>query len=253
MIPKTDHHDKPFHYEMVIPCYNPSAGWENGLNSFLNSHGKKLSVRLIFVDDGSTLNLPESTVVELAQKHQLEVTFIRLAVNSGKGFALRTGVEQCRSNRIIYTDADFPFENHCIAQILESLDKGNDIVFGYRQQEYYHNLPYARKLISRSFRVVLKLFISLKEVDTQCGLKGFNSKGKKIFMAVKTNRYLFDFEFMRLACRNKGLKIASVKADIKKDVTFSSFPFKMLIKEFGSFLKIIFIRTKVNLNEQDNH
>lgn len=241
--------DKNISFELVIPCYNPLNGWENGLVKFIEAYKENKNFRIVFVNDGSTANHPESVITEISNKYGADILFIDLPVNTGKGAALRKGVEQCTSSQIIYTDADFPFENEAVIAMLEKLQEGYDVVFGYRQTDYYAKVPFFRKFVSKCFRFFIRLFVPLKEVDTQCGLKGFNQKGKKIFMAVKTKRYLFDFEFIRLSARSKGVKIGSVLVKLKENIKFSSLPVKVLLRESGNFFRIIFSSKRIDPNE----
>jgi glycosyltransferase involved in cell wall biosynthesis len=236
-------------FELVVPCYNPINGWETGMVKFIEACKESNSFRIVFVNDGSTVNEPQNVISAIKQKYSVDITVINLPVNTGKGAALRVGVEQCTSNKIIYTDADFPFENAAIIDMLKALDQGNDVVFGYRETSYYKKVPFFRKLVSKCFRIVIRAFVPRQDVDTQCGLKGFNQRGKKVFMAVKTKRYLFDFEFIRLSVRSKGLKIGSVKVKLKDNIVFSSLPFKVLLKESGNFFRIIFSSKRIDINE----
>ena len=111
------------------------------------------------------------------------------------------------------------------------------VAIGIRSEEYYTHLPKARVRISKLLRWFIKKFLRIPTDDTQCGLKGFNKKGKEVFLQTTINRYLFDLEFIFLAARN-NLSIQTVEVQLRPEVTLSKMNWKILIQEFGNFLKI---------------
>ncbi|MBK7037383.1 MAG: hypothetical protein IPH42_13850 [Bacteroidetes bacterium] len=80
----------------------------------------------------------------------------------------------------------------------------------------------------------------LKISDTQCGLKGFNKKGKDIFLKTTINRYLFDLEFIFLVSRQKEVSMVPVEIELKENIQFSSMRTGILLSEGFNFLKIFF-------------
>jgi hypothetical protein len=87
--------------------------------------------------------------------------------------------------------------------IMDNLES-YDVVFGIKNKAYYKQLSLQRKLVSKILQLFIKiLFPRLPVSDTQCGLKGMNLKGKAIFLHTKTDRYLFDLEFILNAAKSK--------------------------------------------------
>jgi hypothetical protein len=72
-------------------------------------------------------------------------------------------------------------------------------------------------------------------------LKGFNQRGKEIFMQTSINRYLFDLEFVFLSARKKAI-IKTIEVQLRPEVTLSTMNWKILLQEGGNFLKI-FLRS----------
>lgn len=143
---------------------------------------------------------------------------------------------------IIYTDIDFPYTHESFLKIYNALKNENaDVAIGIRGEGYYHYLPKARVRISKLFRWFIKKFLHIPTDDTQCGLKGFNQKGKEIFLQTTINRYLFDLEFIFLSARKK-LSIKTVEVELRPDIVLSKMNWKILTQEFGNFLKI-FVRS----------
>lgn len=188
---------------------------------------------LIIVNDGSLQNFTASEV----QNFLPQVTIINYPTNRGKGFALREGVKVARSDYILYTDVDFPYTNNSFMGIYNALAEGNDLAIGIRDETYYLHLPKSRFYLSKFLRSLIRLFLRIPTDDTQCGLKGFNRKGKEVFLQTTIHRYLFDLEFVFLSARKK-LKIKTVEVQLRPEVVLSTMNWKILLQEFGNFLKI---------------
>ena len=224
---------------LILPCYNPSSEWLNRIEKnipLLNSSIQNFE--LILVNDGSTKGLDKEAVKLLQQKYRF-VTFINYFENKGKGFALREGVKSAKGELVIYTDVDFPYTHDGFLKIYTALVEGNDVAVGIRSKNYYTHLPAARINISKILRWFIKSFLRIPTDDTQCGLKGFNQKGKEVFLQTKINRYLFDLEFIFLAAKNK-MKIKTVEVELRPEVQLSKMNWKILLTEFGNFLRVFF-------------
>ena len=101
-------------------------------------------------------------------------------------------------------------------------------------------MPPGRKFISKILRTGSKNILRLKISDTQCGLKGFNKKGKNIFLKTTIDRYLFDLEFIFLVSRQKEVSMIPVEIELRENIQFSSMRTGILLSEGFNFLKIFF-------------
>ncbi len=194
------------------------------------------SVELIIVNDGSH----EQTLFDELKNLNSKIPFTPLAYteNKGKGFALRYGVNKAKGEFIIYTDVDFPYTHGSFLKIYSVLKSESvDVAIGVRGEEYYTHLSKTRVRISKLLRWFIKKNLRTPTDDTQCGLKGFNQRGKEVFLKTATNRYLFDLEFIFLAAKNK-LNIKTVEVELRADVQLSTISSKILLQELGNFLKI---------------
>lgn len=233
----------PFSLSIILPCYNPPPGWgENVITAFKRIQGVIPNAELIVVNDGSTnLNTDD---MPLLLKNYPNVVPISYEINQGKGYALREGVKASTGEIIIYTDIDFPYTHESFLKLFSVLKNENtDMAIGIRGEDYYTHLPQARVRISKLLRWFIKKFLRIPTDDTQCGLKGFNQKGKEVFLKTTINRYLFDLEFVFLAAREK-LSIKTVEVELRPEVVLSKMNWKILVQEFGNFLKI-FVRSVV--------
>lgn len=228
---------------IVLPCYNPPLGWEQVVVAGYQELARRLSgpLGLYIVNDGSPNDLSEA--VAYIQQSISNFVFINCEQNRGKGAALRTGIAQADAEFFIYTDIDFPYTIDSIWTIFERLEEGNDVVAGVKNQSYYEQTPRIRRWISKLLRFAIKNILGLRISDTQCGLKGFNQKGREQFLATKIDRYLFDLEFIYLASKSqKGLSVTSEAVQLRPGIVFRSMNPKILLQESRNFAKILFRR-----------
>ena len=228
---------------IVIPCFNPRQHWlETVLASYREIQKIEPATELIIVNDGSTQNFPHITATQL--NAIASCTCISYPKNEGKGFALRQGVAASSGNFVIYTDVDFPYTQESLAQILQTLKAGADVAVGIRSKAYYNAIPKSRAFISKILRFFIRTMLAIPTDDTQCGLKGFNQKGKAAFMQTTIKRYLFDMEFVKLAALQQ-LQIKLCEVHLKPGVEMAAMPVKILLQEFSNFIKIYFKKITV--------
>lgn len=226
---------------IIIPCFNPpSADWVSNIVKEFKTLEQLLphqQLGLILVNDGSTKGIAEKDF-EIINSQIQDSQVISYKENKGKGYALRQGVAHSDADFHVFTDVDFPYKLESVASIIQTLIAKKGIAAGYRNQNYYQKVPLFRKILSIAFRSFIRL-VGVPVNDTQCGLKGFDNQGKSIFLNTSIERYLFDFEFLILAARQKNIPIYSVDVELKEGVTFSTMGWKVLKTEFFNLLKIL--------------
>lgn len=222
---------------IVIPCYNPVGNWkEHLLNQIEITKQHIPSLEVVIVNDGSTTFNAEECATFFAPYPQIK--FHPYTTNQGKGYALREGVKHTQGELIIYTDIDFPYTHHSFLNILQALQQGSDVAIGIRGNEYYTHLPKERIYISKFLRFLIRTMLRIPTDDTQCGLKGFNQQGKRVFMQTSIKRYLFDLEFVFLSARNK-LKIKTVQVELRPGIQLSTMRMGVLVQEAGNFVSVL--------------
>ncbi len=227
-----------FLLSVVLPCYNPPATWESDVMGFYNDLkgiADRHDIQIILVNDGSTKNL-DPRIINRLQKSIAHFEFISYPLNQGKGHALRKGITQATGKYIIYTDIDIPYTFNSFRKIYDALAT-HQVAVGVRNNSYYHKIPKARLLISKILKSTLKIFFRLKTYDTQGGLKGMTQELRPVFLACKTNRYLFDLEFIFMASKaNKDL--LEVEVNLKDGVLMRKMNWKIIFQELWSLAKI---------------
>lgn len=225
---------------IILPCYNPPDNWVDIIiQSFIKINDSiQDSIQLIIVNDCSTKDLSDG--FEQLKNAIPNLQILHLPQNRGKGFALRKGIAHSNASYYIYTDIDFPYTHDSILSIYQNLKKGNDIVAGIKNDEYYQHTPAVRKWISKTLRFFIKKVLRLRIDDTQCGLKGFNNEGRKLFLSTTIDRYLFDLEFIYLSSKNKNITLIPQKVELRPEIVFRKMNLKIIFQEAMNFVRIIF-------------
>ncbi|HXA49114.1 MAG TPA: bifunctional glycosyltransferase/class I SAM-dependent methyltransferase [Candidatus Acidoferrum sp.] len=118
---------------IIVPVYNEeeflAAAIQRALNAPLPDG---LVSELIAVDDGSTDSSPE-ILAEIAAQYPDRVRVIRHARNSGKGAAIRTGLQHASGEFGIIQDADLEYDPAEYPKVLGPLISNKaDVVYGSR-------------------------------------------------------------------------------------------------------------------------
>lgn len=227
---------------LILPCYNPLAGWATTITASLERLQALLpttALHIYLVNDGSTQGVTEADIAQLRATVP-HFTYLTYAENHGKGYALRLGITQAQEPICLFTDVDFPYQERSIAALYETLRQEQcDIAVGVRDEAYYAHVPPARRRVSRLLRGLTRNLLRLPVSDTQCGLKGFNSVGRAMFLQTTIDRYLFDLELLFLAARQPQVRVRPVTVSLKPGVVFSILSLRILLTEGRSFLRIL--------------
>jgi glycosyltransferase involved in cell wall biosynthesis len=226
---------------IVLPCYNPQEDWvEKVLEGLRDIEGGLRGVKWfpVVINDGSGRNVSAASF-EAIRKPYPGLIVVDYAENRGKGYAIRQGVRACEADVWVYTDIDFPYTAASFLKVASPLLQGeSDIVAGIKSEGYYRQVPPVRRMISKGLQRMIRWFLRIPVADTQCGLKGFNRKGRDVFLRTTINRYLFDLEFLLLASREEGLGIRFQEVELREGVTFSRLRAGHLLKEGFNFIRI---------------
>lgn len=196
---------------------------------------------LIVVNDGSSA-ASATLIFKRLSDIVPDVKIVSYPVNRGKGYALRQGVTASDSDFHIVTDADFPYTIGSMERIVAALREHGGIAAGNRDTAYYDQVPVFRRRLSQGLRWLLRNVLRQPIGDSQCGLKGFDNEGKKIFLKTTIDRFLFDLEFLMLA--GGRVPVTPVPVELREGVTFSKVGWKILATEGRNFLWLLFKNKK---------
>ena len=123
---------------------------------------------IILVDDGST-DKSLSTIKELSLTYK-RIKFISFRKNYGKSAALQMGFKQAAGEVVITMDSDLQDDPNEIPALLKKLDEGFDLVSGWKK---IRQDPFIKKVSSKFFNFVTRIFSGIKIHDFNCGLKAY--------------------------------------------------------------------------------
>ena len=199
---------------VIIPAYNEAARILPCLTEMSASLGRRSRpYEILVVDDGSR-DGTAAVVEEFRTKHPA-VRLLRLARNTGKGGAIRRGIQEARGELQLIADADgaTPFQE--LTRLEASIGNGADIAIGSRvlaarDRRYRVKARWHRTALGTFFNWVVRRLGIRGISDTQCGFKLFRKAvAQDLFSVAWVDGYGFDLEILYVAQR-RGYRISEV-------------------------------------------
>jgi len=227
--------NRPF-VSFVLPAHNECEVIESvleRLDSTVNGDG--LRCEIIVVDDGSTDNTRLRASSYAARKWHVRV--LGYDRNVGKGFAVKTGFWKAVGEAVVFVDSDLDIDVGQVRRYVDALKHGDIAVGSKWHRDSVVQMSFVRKLLSRSFNVLVRLLTGLQVSDTQCGIKAVRREAfHEIFRLLSVKRYAFDVELLVLA-KLYGLRIVELPVKLKLN---SKFSFKEIWHMFLDLLGIAY-------------
>lgn len=204
----------PSELSVIIPAHNEAARILPHLRSivdFLTS--RRRAFEIVVVDDGSLDNT--AALVRQFGRQEPTIRLLRLPVCSGKGAAVRHGMQAARGRRQLFTDADGATPIEELERLEQALQAGADLAIGSRslasrRTDFRVDARWHRSVLGSCFNAVVRAVGIRGIADTQCGFKLFErSVAQDLFAASCLNGYGFDLELLYIAQR-RGYRIAEV-------------------------------------------
>lgn len=198
---------------IVIPVYEENSKIDRDIKAaaeFLATH--HLAGEIIIVDDGSKDKTAETAEI-VKVPADIAVKVIHYEPHRGKGYAVRTGVEQTKGRYVMFADSGYcvPYED-CLRG-LELLEKGEcDIAHGSRKITGCHiekAQSLYRRICSKIFHwfVIYYMKIPPELTDTQCGFKIYKGDvARRLYSRCITDGFAFDIEIIKRA-QKEGYRI----------------------------------------------
>jgi dolichyl-phosphate beta-glucosyltransferase len=199
---------------VIVPAYNEALRLdERATRLMVAAEDGTLcsrSTELIVVDDGSADETGWRAEELLAETFP-HLRVLRLHDNAGKGAAVRLGTLAATAPVVLFMDADMSVDPTEIPNLVKAIGPA-DVAIGSRSLAESvvdsHNLY--RKIMGRTFNVVVGALTNMPFRDTQCGFKAFRTPVAKIlFHLMQVQRFAFDVEVLSLA-RRLHMEIAEV-------------------------------------------
>jgi dolichyl-phosphate beta-glucosyltransferase len=201
-------------FSVVIPAYNEARRilpYLQAVAAYMDR--RSLSYEIIVVDDGSQDGTV--TLVERVGGQNPRVRLIRLPCNSGKGAAVRTGMQAAQGELQLFADADGATPIQELERLEAAMGSGADLAIGSRtlasrDSRYRVQARLHRTLLGNLFnRIVRRL--GIRDInDTQCGFKLFRKPvARDLFTVARIDGYGFDLELLYVA-QQRDYRIAEV-------------------------------------------
>ena len=129
--------------------------------------------------------------------------------NTGKGGAVRRGMQAARGQYLLFTDADNSTPIEELPRFLAAIQQKADVVIGSRAFAGANekNKSLIRTLGSRGIRALTQFGLGLPIKDTQCGFKLFRRNAALRLCALqRMEGFSFDLEWLYLA-RKHGFRV----------------------------------------------
>ena len=227
-------------YSIVIPAYNESSRLRPTLDEVLHYvELRQWEVEVLVVDDGSRDDTRE-IVREYGKAHS-QILLVENPGNRGKGYSVRNGMLHARGDICLFTDADLSSPIIEAQKLFDAIAAGADIAIGsrwLRADLQTERQPLYRQLFGRIYNLVLRIFLNLNFVDTQCGFKAFRREAaQRIFPLQRIERWGFDPEILFLA-RRLSFRVQEIPVVWAHSEGTRLNPFRDGVRMFGEVLKI---------------
>ncbi len=214
----------------VIPTMDEEESLEK-LHSKIRSVCESSSIphQIVFVDDGSTDRSWD--VIERLTTANATTEGIRFRRNFGKAAALSAGFTACRGEIVITMDADLQDDPDEIPRFLAELDKGFDVVSGWKRVRHD---PWHKVLPSRVFNWSVSALTGVKLHDHNCGFKAYR---REIFDEVEL--YGERHRFVPVLAAACGWKVGEIEVEHHaREFGRSKYGVSRLVKGFLDLLTI---------------
>ncbi|MEK0446772.1 MAG: hypothetical protein RLZZ399_2093 [Verrucomicrobiota bacterium] len=157
---------------VVVPLYNEEDNVAPLCEEIRNAlQGRPFEI--VLVDDKST----DATLSRIPAWPEIRV--LRFAQNTGQSGAMYAGIHAARGDTILLMDGDRQNDPADIPRLLEELDKGYDLVCGYRA---HRKDTFSKRLTSKFANAIRSRFTKDGVRDTGCTLKAMRAPCKEALL-----------------------------------------------------------------------
>ena len=233
---------------VIFPLYNEEKRLHFTFKDILKFNKKNIfsKVEYLFIDDGSKdeSSLRIANFIKKNKRKNIKYRLIKLKSNSGKGYALKIGVEKSTLKWILTLDTDISVSLDQIniwQKKYNLLSTSSDkVFFGSRSlPDSKITYKFYRKFLGIIFSNFVKFLFNTNLNDSQCGFKLYEKKAaKKIFKQLKNNGFSHDVEIIKI-CQIYNIKIDEIPVNWthRKDSKLNIF-----IDTFKMFFELIRIK-----------
>jgi len=183
---------------VVVPLYNEEKSIHELVRRIHKALSGKWEYEYVFVDDGSTDGSFEALKKEKRRVSE-PMTIVRFRKNCGKSMGLAEGFYRAKGDMVVTMDADLQDDPNEIPKLLRMLDRGYDMVVGWKKKRQDES---NRIVLSRIFNGIVSWVFKLPLHDMNCGLKAM----KRAVME-EIDVYGELHRFIPVLAHNKGFRV----------------------------------------------
>jgi glycosyltransferase involved in cell wall biosynthesis len=156
---------------VVIPLFNEEANVEPVVAELLTALEAGLACEVLLVDDGSS----DGTLARASDcaRRDSRIRVLKLRRNYGQTAAMAAGIAHSRGRILVTMDGDQQNDPADIPRLLAQLDRGYDVVVGWRRARRDHWLT--RRVPSMAANRLIGLITGIPIHDNGCTLKAFRA------------------------------------------------------------------------------
>ncbi|MFA5054956.1 MAG: glycosyltransferase family 2 protein [Dehalococcoidia bacterium] len=217
---------------IVIPTYNEEKN-VSLLHDEISAALKNIDAgyEIIFVDDGST----DGTYSALKEMRGRDgrVKIVKFKKNFGQSAAMAAGFEHAKGGIVVTMDADMQNDPSDIPLLLVELEKGYDVVCGWRKKR---KDSISKKLFSRFANLLRRKLTGATIHDSGCSLRAYRKEClKSLELYGEMHRYI------PAMLSWKGYRIGEVRTNHRPRAHGrTKYGYQRLIKGFLDLILILF-------------
>lgn len=187
----------------IIPVFNDRPSLEVALKaSLVTLSGITREFEILVAEDGSTDG--SSEVVRQYAAQDSRVRLLHHDERQGRGRALNRAIREAGGTIVCYYDVDLATDMRHLPALIAAVREGSDIATGSRL------LPSSdivrtgdREIASRSYNFLVRLFLSSRICDHQCGFKAFRRERiLPLLPTIQAGHWFWDTEVLVRAQRD---------------------------------------------------
>lgn len=180
---------------LILPVYNERDRLSKNFKSIYDEAKRLGTFEIIIAEDGSTDGSKE-LANRLSKRDGVKVLSVK--GRTGRGGAIKRAVKIAHGNVIGYIDIDLAVPLRYMKDAIKLVEDGHPVVTGSRYEKGSDTTrSIYRHIASKSYNLLLKVLLSSKVKDHQCGFKFWSGKYiKKAIKDIKDNHWFFDSEML---------------------------------------------------------
>jgi len=188
---------------MKLSIISPAYNEEQRIRPFLDAYTAYFAeqygedVELIIVVNGSS-----DATAEIARDYAKDCPLIRVIEEPrkiGKGGAIMMGFEVATGDVVGFADADASTPPHAFQDLVERLDGADAVIASrwFKESVVEPRQTLRRRIASRVFNFLVRVFFGLKLWDTQCGAKVMTQQAvQTVLPELGLTRWAFDVDLL---------------------------------------------------------